>query len=182
MTLSLTDLLTDFWIQRHRRAEPTLGAHFIRERGSDSWCVPSFWQGWQGFPYGEKNDKHEDNDIANDEIRMTRVSLRWKKWRIWIMKTMILLILKWGWGFLTLHWAKTQKTWRWRSRSKQFSENLRITKHMTIVDVIKYCAGRRVERYHDKDGREIHGSTSERNGKILMLIWSISIKSWMLIM
>ena len=41
---------------------------------------------------------------------------------------------------------------------------------MTIVDVIKYCAGRRVERYHDKDGREVHGGASERNGKILMLI------------
>ena len=154
----------------------------------EKWGTCRQWHCYQwnndgkGFSYNEKNDKHEDNDIANDEIRMTRVSLRWKKWRKWIMKTMILLILKWGWGFLTLHWAKTQKTWRLRSRSKQFSENLRITKHMTIVDVIKYCAGRRVERYHDKDGREIHGSTSERNGKILMLIWSISIKSWMLIM
>ena len=45
---------------------------------------------------------------------------------------------------------------------------LRITKHMITVDVIEYCAGRRVERYHDKDGREIHGGASERNGKILI--------------
>ena len=46
----------------------------------------------------------------------------------------------------------------------------RITKHMITVDVIEYCTGRRVGRYHDKDGREIHGGASERNGKILMLI------------
>ena len=47
---------------------------------------------------------------------------------------------------------------------------LRLTTHLISVDVIECRAGRRVERYHDKDGREIHGSTSERNGKILMLI------------
>ena len=47
---------------------------------------------------------------------------------------------------------------------------LRIKKYLITVDLIEYCAGRRVERYHDKDGREIHGGASERNGKILMLI------------
>ena len=41
---------------------------------------------------------------------------------------------------------------------------------MITVDVIEYCTGRRAEGYHDKDGREIHGGASERNGKILMLI------------
>ena len=39
---------------------------------------------------------------------------------------------------------------------------------MISVDVIEFHAGRRVERYHDKDGREIHGGASEGNGKILM--------------
>ena len=47
---------------------------------------------------------------------------------------------------------------------------LRMTKHMITVDVIEYCAGRRAERYHDKDGREIHRGASEGNGKILKLI------------
>ena len=47
---------------------------------------------------------------------------------------------------------------------------LRITKYLITVDLIECRAGRRVERYHDKDGREIHRGASEGNGKILKLI------------
>ena len=65
---------------------------FLTVRNMKTMLLLMMRQGSQGFPYGEKNDEYEENDIDINEIRMAKCFLTMKQ--MTNMKTMILLMMR----------------------------------------------------------------------------------------